>query len=463
MLASHLGTETFLLGVSNYLKANAYGNATTNDLWQALSKASGQDISAMMDPFIRKIGFPVVTVAEEPGQIGISQSRFLSTGDVKPEEDSTIWWIPLGLRTASQSTADTPHFLAKKQDTIRSIDESFYKINTDYAGFFRTNYPPARLVQLGAQKDKLSVQDKIGLIADAGALAISGQGTTPSLLAFIEPFQDETNKLVWSEIISSLGTVRSVFSENESLSSALRAFTLKLVSPAAEKLGWEFAAGEGFLTSQLRALLISTAGLAGHKAIIAEAQRRFKLYISGEDKKAIHPNLRSAVYKIVIAHGGKAEYEAIKQEALTATSVDGREIALQAMGSVKSAELAKDLFTFTMSDRVAIQDKHTPATALSANGKTRETLWHCIKEDWEPLYKQLSGNMVVIDRFLRVSLNNFASREIGNDIESFFADKDVKGYDRSLAVVKDTIAGNASYRERDEGVTTEWLAASGYA
>jgi aminopeptidase N len=29
MLANHLGQETFLKGVSNYLKAHAYGNAKT--------------------------------------------------------------------------------------------------------------------------------------------------------------------------------------------------------------------------------------------------------------------------------------------------------------------------------------------------------------------------------------------------------------------------------------------------
>jgi aminopeptidase N len=46
-----------------------------------------------MDPWIRKIGFPVVTVAEEPGQISVRQSRFLTSGEVKPEEDQTKWWI----------------------------------------------------------------------------------------------------------------------------------------------------------------------------------------------------------------------------------------------------------------------------------------------------------------------------------------------------------------------------------
>ena len=48
MLSGHLGVETFLLGVSNYLKAHAYGNATTNDLWAALSDASGKDVNTFM-------------------------------------------------------------------------------------------------------------------------------------------------------------------------------------------------------------------------------------------------------------------------------------------------------------------------------------------------------------------------------------------------------------------------------
>lgn len=89
MLATHLGQDIFLKGVSNYLKAHAFGNAKTNDLWSALSQASGQDVNALMENWIRKIGFPVLTVAEEPGQIGIKQSRYLSTGDAKAEDDST--------------------------------------------------------------------------------------------------------------------------------------------------------------------------------------------------------------------------------------------------------------------------------------------------------------------------------------------------------------------------------------
>ena len=169
------------------------GNATTNDLWAALSKASGKDVNTFMDPWIRKIGFPVLTVAEEPGQIGVRQSRFLSTGDVEDAEDETLWWIPLGLKTDPKDTGASPRALMEKEETLRDVDETFYKLNTEQNGFYRTNYPAVRLARLGESEDKLSDEDKIGLIADAAALAISGHGTTAGLLNFVENFEDESS------------------------------------------------------------------------------------------------------------------------------------------------------------------------------------------------------------------------------------------------------------------------------
>ncbi len=462
MLSGHLGVETFLLGVSNYLKAHAYSNATTNDLWSALSEASGQDVNSFMDNWIRKIGFPVVTVAEEPGQIGVRQSRFLSTGDVEPDEDQTTWWIPLGLSGKGNAGAGMINALTTKEETIRNIDESFYKLNANQTGFYRTNYPPERHAKLGASKERLSVEDRIGLIGDAAALAVAGDGTTAGLLAFVEGFQDEENYLVWSQVTTSLTNIRSVFSANEQIADGLKRFTLQLLRAAADKIGWDFKPEDDYLTMQLRALLISSAGGAGHQGIISEAQRRFQLYTSGKDKSAVHPNLRSAVFRTVITNGDRAEYEAVKQEYLNTTAVDGKEICLQSMGRIQTAALAQDFLGFIFSEKVAQQDMHTGAASMAANPKVRGYLWQYIKDEWETVKEQLSGNSVVFDRFLKMSLNKFASHEIEKEIASFFKDKDNRGYDRSLVVISDTIKGNANYKERDEPLVEEWLTAHGY-
>lgn len=70
---------------------------------------------------------------------------------------------------------------------------------------------------------------------------------------------------VWSQVSASLANIRSVFSQNEKVAEGLKQFTLKLASPAAERIGWEFKPGEDYLIVQLRKLLIGMACNAGHE------------------------------------------------------------------------------------------------------------------------------------------------------------------------------------------------------
>ncbi|KAE8348860.1 peptidase family M1-domain-containing protein [Aspergillus coremiiformis] len=463
MLSDHLGRDTFLRGVASYLKAHAYGNATTNDLWSALSEASNQDVNSFMDPWIRKIGFPVITVAEESSQISIRQNRFLSTGDAKPEEDETTWWIPLGITSGSKMENTNSGALVTKADTVRGVgQDSFYKINKDLSGFYRTNYPADRLAKLGKSLGLLSTEDKIGLIGDAAALAMSGEGSTAALLALLEGFKEEHNYLVWSQIYSSLANLRSVFSQNEPVASGLKKFALKLASPAAYRIGWEFNLDDEYLFVQLRKLLIGMAGLAGDEKVVAEAKRRFELWNTGQEKSAIHTNLRSVIFGINVSEGGRNEFDSVKEEYLKTDSVDGKEICLTALGATKDAGLVKDYLDFVFSDKVAIQDIHNGAVSLAANSKVRHLLWDYMKKNWDTVEARLSANNVVFERFVRMGLSKFADQSIGQDIASFFQNKDTSAYDRALVIVSDSIRTNSCYKERDEKLVLEWLRTHGY-
>lgn len=113
---------------------------------------------------------------------------------MKDEENETLWWVPLGLKTDPKATGAATEALTVKEHTLREVDETFYKFNRDQVGFYRTNYPPARLESLGKERHKLSAEDKIGLVADAAALAVAGQGTTAGFLVLVEKFEDEKNK-----------------------------------------------------------------------------------------------------------------------------------------------------------------------------------------------------------------------------------------------------------------------------
>jgi len=191
--------------------------------------------------------------------------------------------------------------------------------------------------------------------------------------------------------------------------------------------------------------------------------KRFDAYISGSDKSAIHPSLRRAVFATAIKQRGESAFESIKQEYLTTTSIDGREICLTSFGRVQTPELAQKVMAFNFSDKVAMQDKHSGTIALANNSKVRREVWHYIRDNWDStVHPTLSGNLVVLERFLRFGLNKFADDAVADEIAAFFKDKDTRGYDKGLEVIDDTIRSYAKYGKRDEQVVREWLKANGY-
>jgi hypothetical protein len=103
------------------------------------------------------------------------------------------------------------------------------------------------------------------LIGDAAALAASGDASTPGLLALAQGCTSETHFLVWSQLLTCLGTVKSVYSDDDVITEGLQSFILKLIGPTVQKVGWEASPNEDLLTARLRALIILTAGLNGHK------------------------------------------------------------------------------------------------------------------------------------------------------------------------------------------------------
>ena len=62
MLEQHIGPDVFRDGVRTYLKAHAYGNTVTTDLWDALEDASGAPVRDVMNTFILQGGHPLVTL-----------------------------------------------------------------------------------------------------------------------------------------------------------------------------------------------------------------------------------------------------------------------------------------------------------------------------------------------------------------------------------------------------------------
>jgi aminopeptidase 2 len=210
MISKYLGEDVFMAGIRRYLKKHAYGNTQTEDLWAALSEESGKDVSKVASIWTKNVGYPVLLVNERGNNIIIRQTRFLSTGDVQPSEDETLYWIPLGLKTLDKSgkpVMDGNLTTTEREITITLPKESqgFYKLNADQSGIYRVAYAPERLNKLGAMGRThpgfLSVEDRAGLVADTGALCSSGYSKTTGLLNLISGWKNEEEFVYFPPII----------------------------------------------------------------------------------------------------------------------------------------------------------------------------------------------------------------------------------------------------------------------
>ncbi|KAI0533567.1 peptidase family M1-domain-containing protein [Xylaria digitata] len=464
MISTYLGEDVFLEGVRRYIKKHAYGNTQTDDLWAALEDASGKPVREIMSIWTKNVGFPIVQVTENKADnsIHVKQNRFLRTGDTKPEEDKVLYPVFLGLRT--KTGVDESLTLTEREGVYKLPDLDFFKLNANHTSIYRTSYSPERLAQLGqaAKEGKLTVEDRTGMIADAGALAVSGYQTTSGVLDLLKGFDTEDSFVVWSEIIARVATVQSAWIfEDQAVKDGLEVFVKGLISERAHKLGWSFSDKDGHVEQQFKAMLFGAAGMAGDTGIIAAAKDMFTKYKAG-DKSAIHPNIRGSVFGMALKYGGKEEYDDILSIFRASTNTDERNTVLRCLGRAKDPELIQRTLDFSLSDEVKSQDVYLPTSGLRSHAEGIEALFSWLTEKWPEIYKRLSGNPPILGSMVTICTSSFAKPEQLEKVEQFFKDIDTKSFVQPLAQSKDAIRSKISWLQRDRDNVATWVKENGY-
>src|SRR5258708_27140025 len=72
MIESYVSPDVFKRGVNAYLRKFAYGNATAEDFWSAITVASGRPVDKIMPTFIAQPGVPLVSIKSECVQPQVS-------------------------------------------------------------------------------------------------------------------------------------------------------------------------------------------------------------------------------------------------------------------------------------------------------------------------------------------------------------------------------------------------------
>ena len=428
MISKYLGEDVFLQGVRNYIKKHAYGNTQTGDLWASLADVSGKPVEKVMDIWTKNVGFPVVTVSENPSasSIKLKQNRFLRTGDVRPDEDKTLYPVMLGLRTKEHVDENT--MLTERESEFKVPDLDFFKLNADHSGIYRTSYTPDRLAKLGqaARNGLLTVEDRAGMIADSGALASSGYQKTSGLLSLLKSFDSESEFVVWNEILTRIGTLRAAWLfEDSQTKDALKAFQRSLVSSKAHELGWEFSDKDDHILQQFKGLLFGSAGMAEDPTVVQAAKDMFNRFAAG-DLTAIHPNIRGSVFTIVLKHGSEKEYNVVLDRFFNAPTSDEKTTALRCLGAAEDPALIKRTLDLASGDQVKNQDIYMPLGGLRNHPAGIEARWNWLKTNWDSIYKRLPPALGMLGTVVQLTTASFCTEEQLKDVQTFFQNKDTK-------------------------------------
>lgn len=459
MISRWLGEEVFISGVSKYLKKHKWGNTQTSDLWEALSEVSGKDVVTVMDIWTKKIGFPVVRVEEAGSTLTLTQNRFLATADVKPEEDETLYPVFLGLKTSAGIDESLTLNKRSRELTVETPDD-FFKINGDSAGVYRTAYSPERWTKLGQAgvDGKLSVEDRVGLVADAASLASCGLIGSTDFLNLVKSWAKESNYVVWESSLANILKIKlALIFEDPALNKALSAFCVELISPKLAEVGWEFSDKDSFADQQLKSLLFGSAAANNHKEVVAYVHKAFDAYVAG-DKSAINPNLRSAIYSTVARLGDESTYEKLYHIYTHPASVEEKIAALRALGRFEDeAILDKVTGLLLKTDIVKSQDIYIPMQGMRAHRKGIEKLWSWFTANWDAIYKLLPPGLSMLGSVVMLASSGFTQENQKKDVSKFFDGKETKGFDSNLAQSLDMITAKINWANRDTSKIEQWL------
>jgi len=462
MLSNYVGEEKFLKGVSIYLKKKLFANGVTHDLWEGISEATGLKINDLMENWITKIGFPVLSIGEDEKGIFVRQDRFLETGAANPEDNGTIWNIPLCILTEKDGKAfvDRTPLLQERETHVDLDITKPFKLNAGTCGVYRVLYTPKRLATIAAEAAKensvFSLDDRMGLVQDALALSKAGLAKVSSALTLIDLWKNEKEYLVWQSIAENIGALISIWWEHPDVVNGLNTFRRSLFGPLVKSLGYEYASDDSADTTLLRTLAITQAANAEDESVVNELRSRFKDFKQTGNDTKIPADLQRVTYATAVKHGGKEEYDAVMKAHEKPKTPSEKISAILAMGATQDPQLAQKTLNY-ITTGAKDQDIFYYFTGLGLNFKARRPLTKFFQDEYDVLYKRFEGNFS-LHYLVTFSSDYYSSTEDYKAIESFYKDKDTSKYDKALAQALDTIRAKAAYVERSTGDLSEWLA-----
>jgi puromycin-sensitive aminopeptidase len=461
MLENFLGEETFRKGLNRYLSGHMYDNARTQDLWSALETESGQPVTAIMDSWVKQMGYPVLQVESERSggktTLSVTQERFVYDrllGESEP--DTEVWRVPISASQAGQDSGITVMDGRQAQLDVPGGTDGWVKLNPLQTGFFRVNYSTEDWQRLVPPIESLELHatDRLGIQNDAYALSRAGLLPVTQFLSLAQAYRNENDASVWSDLASNLRDIEQLISEDP-VHPKYQAFARDIFGPAAKKIGWEPQSGEGHLDALLRSTVLSQSGSYHDPDITAQATERFNKYL--QDRDTLAPDLRGVVFALAAQSGGKEVYDSIWELEGETDLAEEKIRLLMALSRFQEPELLNATLADSLSSKVRSQDSITLVAAVAANPKGRNLAWDFVTSNWAEFDRRYGGGGFGLMRLVSIC-SHFNSQEKADEVDSFFAEHPAPAAERTIRQALERVRLNIKWLELNRQELSNWFA-----
>ena len=351
MIEVYLGDEAFRNGMRIYMKRHQFSNTTTEDLWTALEEGSGKPVRAIAAGWITQPGLPVIKITAEckdgKRALALTQERFtLNDPDAAP----LTWKVPIRFGLVEDPAQSVQVLLEEKSLALAfgACDATIFA-NAGDIGYYRTQYAPDLFAALARRVTALPEADKLSLLGDTWAMACAGRGPASSYLQLADALRGEKSYAVWSQIFDALEEMDRLERDKPGRK-PFREFSVGLLRPVFESVGWDAKPGEPRNVGLLRVRLIETLGYYGDGAIIDDARARFAGFLKQPDTLA--PDLRPVVIRVVGRYADEATWNKLHDCARQSFRTEQKRIFYDGLQQVVDPQLAKQTLAISLTDEM---------------------------------------------------------------------------------------------------------------
>ena len=194
MLRRWLGDEAFAKGLKAYFEKHQYNNTVGRDLWNALSDASGKDVSSFMDTWLEQPGYPVVSAEVVDDTLILSQKQFFIG---EHEDKGRLWEIPLNTNwNRLPDTLSEERIEILNYSQLATENNGALRLNTANTAHYITDYQGQLLDNILEDFANLDTVSKLQILQERRLLAESGRISYASLVALLDLVEKEESFLI---------------------------------------------------------------------------------------------------------------------------------------------------------------------------------------------------------------------------------------------------------------------------